>query len=504
MNLAFPLHFGITRATLLTSMAFTLGLLSTLLADDQLGSELRSSASNVSLHAEKSLGNVIRTDERYGHDPLFQGPRGWVYWNFLERPKPIQNPNLWPDMQSTYFIGRLSMPAGSTLYLRGQFPYARFFQFALYKFERETFVAIGESFRGPDIEPDPGSINPFRVGADRLSPRRDYTLRIVAEPTPLNPSAREKNTLYVGREGAVLQAVIRIYLANQHKDGAGWGPAEEPYANTGLPSYEATLADGTKLTAEDVVRQFGKPFSEATKQPMSTDEWVSLVNNNNNDPTLTPQTAPARNPNRWEKYWTNAYTLVGAFKSPAERSKITFEGAMEGGGEGPYLLTFLSRKFGPVYVLKGKMPTFPDTFSEKDGQAHFTMPETQTQYWSLVSCESVPSGQVVDGISDFQVPLDADRNYTIVVSRPEDRPRNATVENGVAWLEWSSRGEGLEDDRNRPDFGMLIMRIMANNPTWNERPDKITKPGTGEEVMGPYFPRGYYTNKAEFEKTGAQ
>jgi hypothetical protein len=50
---------------------------------------------------------------------------------------------------------------------------------------------------------------------------------------------------------------------------------------------------------------------------------------------------------------------------------------------------------------------------------------------------------------------------------------------------------------------MLIMRIMANNPNWAERPDLITKPGTGEAVMGPYFPKGYYTTKAEFEKNGA-
>ena len=89
--------------------------------------KIRESARSVSLHADKSLGNVIRTDDRYGHDGLFQGPRGWVYWNFLERPKPIQNPNLWPDMQSTYFIGRFAMPPGSTMTLHGRFPYVAIF-----------------------------------------------------------------------------------------------------------------------------------------------------------------------------------------------------------------------------------------------------------------------------------------------------------------------------------------------------------------------------------------
>jgi hypothetical protein len=88
------------------------------------------------------------------------------------------------------------------------------------------------------------------------------------------------------------------------------------------------------------------------------------------------------------------------------------------------------------------------------------------------------------------------------VSRPEDRPKNATVENGVAWMKWSPRGEGLNDPRNRADFGMLIMRIMANDPDWAQSPNKITKPGTEAAVMGPYYPNGYYTTKAEFEAKG--
>ena len=102
----------------------------------------------------------------------------------------------------------------------------------------------------------------------------------------------------------------------------------------------------------------------------------------------------------------------------------------------------------------------------------------------------------------MQVPLDEDRNYTIVYSRREDRPENATLENGVAWIEWSPRGEGIEGPNNRTDFGMLMMRIMATNPSWAQRPDNVTEPGTEETVMGPYYPRGEYTDKATFEAQG--
>jgi hypothetical protein len=102
----------------------------------------------------------------------------------------------------------------------------------------------------------------------------------------------------------------------------------------------------------------------------------------------------------------------------------------------------------------------------------------------------------------MQIPLDENGYYTIVVSRKEDRPSNATLENGIAWLEWSPRGEGLHHPQNRMDYGMLMLRIMANNPNWEERPDNIVKPGTEAEIMGDYYPVGEYTDKKTFEATG--
>ena len=452
---------------------------------------------------DKSLENVIRTDDRYGHDGLFQGPRGWDYWNRLEYPRPIQNPNLWPDVQSTYFIGQFDLPAGATLTLHGAYPQARYYELALYKQEHETFVAI-EALRGQEIDPDKGLTNPFLVGADRLAEPRDFTLNVVAADPPADATHRQRNTLYVGADGGLLQAVSREYLSDQGSDGAGWGPASAHPAGHGMLTYEATLADGTKLSEAEVVARLARPIEGATKQPLTAQQWEDLVHSKDDDPTLDPATAPARKDPRWEKYWNIRYSILGAFKTEEERAKIPYDSAMDGGGDPStqYLLTWLSRKFGPVYVMRGKMPTFPDTYSGGDGRGLKIMPDAQTQYWSVVSCEAAPSGQIVDGVADMQVPLDKDGNYTIVVSRSEDRPKNATLENGVAWVEWSPLGEGVDSPLNRTDFGMLMLRIMANNPDWAQGPDKVTKPGMEEEVMGPYLPKGEYMTTAEFEAKG--
>lgn len=452
---------------------------------------------------DKSLETIIRTDDRYGNDGLFHGPRGWGYWHYLEYPRPIQNPNLWPDWQSTYFIGRIEMPAGATLTLNGTFPHSRYFQFALYKKEGTTFVSIGEALAGSKIEPDPGSTNPFKVGGDRLAERRDFTLNVIAKDAPADPNKRDFNGLYVGKDGGELMFVNRIYLSDQGSDGAGWGPADSPMTGRGLPTYTATLADGTTLSGEEVAKQMSR-LMDAPKAPVTDEQWESLLSSRENDPTLDPATTPARKEPKWEKYWSIQYSVMGSFKTPEEQAKIPYATAMDGGGDPTtqYFLTQLSRKFGPVYVMRGKMPIFPNTYAGSSGRGLEIMPEAQTQYWSLVSCEALPSGQIFDGLTDMQVPLDIDGNYTIVYSRKEDRPNNATTENGVAWIEWSPRGEGIDGPKNREDYGMLMMRIMATNPTWKERPDNVTRPGMEEEVMGPYLPRGEYTTKEAFEANG--
>jgi len=460
-------------------------------------------ALDVKRFGDKSLENFIRTDTRYGHDGLFQGPRGWGYWHYLEYPRPIQNPNLWPDMQSTYFIGRLALPAGASLKLHYTYPRARYFQFALYKEEHGTFVSIGEALEGPDFEPDPGSTNPFQVGANRLTDKRYFTLRVVAESAPVDPKRRKANTLYAGNDGGELMFVNRTYLSDQGSDGAGWGSADTPAVGPGMPTYEGTLADGTHLSAEEVAKQFGRPMP-APKPPVSAEQWEMLVHAKDNDPALDPATAPARKEPRWERYWNIRYSILGSFKTREEQARIPYASAIDGGGdpETMYMFVQLSRAFGPVYVMQGRMPTFPNTYAGASGKGLEVMPAAQTQYWSLVSCEAMPSGQIVDALTDMQVPLDKDGDYTIVYSRKEDRPANATAENGVAWIEWSPRGEGIDGPKNRPDFGMLMLRFIANSPDWAQSPDHVTKPGMEEAVMGPYYPRGYYTTTAGFEANG--
>ena len=446
----------------------------------------------------KTRETVLKTDELYGHDGLWLGPRGRDYGVMLPHPKPYQHANLYPDPNSSYWFAFLEMPAGSVLNIRGRYPYGRYFQFALYRSDPDMggYTATGEKFVDHQIAPDPGSVNPFVPGTNRRAGNRGYTIRIANADAPADAAGREPNTMYAGT-GAKIQVVYRVYLPDQGYLGD---------AGAGLPSCTAALADGTELSAGEVRERFNRPLLQGVPPGMPVEQWRALCNAPDNDPGLRPESTPARNPPVLERYFNNAYNIVGVFKSPQVRAAkfpARIETGFGGDPETLFMIAYLSRAFGPVLVIRGKMPLYPDSYYGEDGNGLAVMTDWECRYMSLVMSEAPPSGMGTDGISDFQIPLDGDRNYTIVVSRAGDRPANATAENGIAWVDWGSKGEGLGDELNRPDFGLLLFRFMHTNPGWQHDPQRIVEPGTEAAVMGPYFPRLSYTDKATFEAGGA-
>ena len=103
-----------------------------------------------------------------------------------------------------------------------------------------------------------------------------------------------------------------------------------------------------------------------------------------------------------------------------------------------YVASYINRGFGPVLVLKGKLPITPKT---RAGQAKMAS-TADLRYWSLCNNEGPVTTKGVGCLADEDVPTKANRRYTIVVSLPQDRPRNATTKCGVAWLPLSPDGDG--------------------------------------------------------------
>lgn len=425
------------------------------------------------------------TNARYGHDCFWAPPKGVDYGD-LPGALPIQKPNLYPDVGSTYFVGQYILPAGASLTFQGSYPEERYLSYTMFGSVGGGQLGPGDHLRDVQILPDRGSVNPF-ISGNRRDPRpRRYTLHIVRGPVP---RVRARNTIYTGTTDPAtrLGMSIRNYLPARGKDGTG---------GAGLPKLTVSLPDGRKLTGTAACTVLQPTYDKSTSTfPAGT--WKALV-----AASPDPANAPAANPPKWERFWNAAYNVAGIFVAdPAQRLSQyppADTGGFQSNPDTRYLLTPTSLRFGKVLVVTGKLPTFPATLPNV---ARWTPLRFQVRYWSLCTGSSPVTGLGYDCVYDQQVPLRGDRRYTMVVSRPADRPRNATPACGYRWLTFG-QGENYPDAAARDYEGTLYMRFMVANPSFAQAPQKVTRPGTEAAVMGPYLPRSQYTSRAAFERRG--
>jgi hypothetical protein len=430
-------------------------------------------------------GLAVLTNKRYNHDCFWGGPKGMDYAN-LPGAQPIQKPNLYPDVGSTYFVAQFILPTGASLTFHGRFPYERYFSWTVYKPVGGNQLGPGSHIRDVQIAPDRGSVNPFLPRDDRYAKRRNYTLHVVGGLVPQVPG---RNTIYTGTTDPTTRVTMsmRNYIPDRGKDGTG---------GVGLPRLTLTLSDGTRLHGAAACAQL-QPSKAVSTSTFPQATWESLVASSS-DPT----NSPANDPPQWERFWNAAYSIAGAFISdPVQRAKMfppTDSGGLQSNPDTRYMTTSISLKYGSVVTVTGKLPTFPETLPAARRWKPYPY---QVRYWALCTGSSPVSGLGYSCIYDQQVPLRGHRRYTIVISRPKDRPRNATAACGYGWLSFG-QGENYPSPAARPWVDILYMRFMAVNPNWPNSPQKVKTPGTEAQVMGPYFPHSAYTTTAAFDKRG--
>jgi hypothetical protein len=417
------------------------------------------------------------TDDRYDHDCFWGGPRGSAYVPL----QAIQRNDLYPDTGATYFVGQFRLPAGATLDFAGTFPHARYLSYAIQTPLGGGSLGSGDFLRDDAIRPDPGAVNPFVVGAPRDDPKRGYLVHVVGGPVP---ATRAPNTLYTGNADpdALVTLVLRHYLPDAGRDGTG---------GAGLPRLTLRLADGATLTGADACAAL-QATKDGVQATFPVAAWHALV-----AAAPDPATAPAPQPPRWQRFWNIPYSVLGAFvPDQAERQArypATEDGGFASNPDARYLTSTLSRRFGTVAVIRGRMPRTPAAVAR--------MGAYDLRYWSLCSGSAPTSGLAWDCVFDRQVALSRSREYTIVVSTPADRPPNARPACGVTWLDFG-QGEANPDGTGRTDYALLYLRFMDPAPGFTHAPQSITKPNTEAEVLGPYLPRTTYTSTRAFARRG--
>lgn len=346
----------------------------------------------------------------------------------------------YPDAGATYFTTRYQLTAGQQLVLHGTYPFARYMSL-------HTYTLAGadvDHALDAAIAPDPGSDNPFTDAAASAEPsQRRWTVTISTDVAA--GTAAANNTLAAGpsagsfANGAV---ILRVYVPDAPDDLAG---------GVDLPTMSVRSADGTLTSV---------PTCPAPTPDSGLVDLVSLFG---------PATdVPAADPPVFKR----PLTVVGLYPNR----------------DNAYLAAIAAYQPGKVVVVRGRAPTTPDT---RAGEA-VTAP-TQLRYWSFCSNEYRKPYPVTDCGFDHQIPIDSFGNYTIVVSTPAERPANATLANGVFWLDWGNTAVDM----------LLSVRHMLPAAAFTEAVQNLELGQLASPQMGPYAPVAARCAVGAFESGGA-
>lgn len=380
-----------------------------------------------------------------------------------------------PDDSAEYFSGTYQAVPGTRIRIDGQFPHTRYISFNVYDLAQRPLDALADV----EIQPDPGSTNPFPTGANRNSTPRRYSAFIDFGPTP---AQRAPNTLYsgTGQNGLPNYAgtfIYRIYIPDRGRDDFG---------GVGLPTITLEAANGGPAPPS-ACAQFERPGISGVNQGVAGLNGIGSRG----------QSAFDRNPPVWRKF-TNIFQAVAdsltdsAITDPLFKLQRQLQLSQRGGSGGflsnihnAYLSAGINKAYGDVVVTRFRAPTFPNTRSGTS-----PMPGGQVRYWSI--CENDPATQrFIACTNDDRAVLGPDRFVTYVVSTPSNRPVNATAACGVNWLPFGPNARGV-----------LIYRHMLPDPSFAQSIQRATFDHE-QATMGDYFPVSrYLATKADFERLG--
>lgn len=399
----------------------------------------------------------------------------------LDWPATLGESNLnvaGPDTQANYWILHYSTVPGARLVIRGQYPQARFFSFAV---QDESATTLG-SLRDDKINPDRASRNPFRSRRP-VSGINSYTAYLDFGPTPQRGAP---NTFYAGQTLEGLPnpggtVIYRVYVPSDQSDPQGGVP---------LPTVALELPGGEQVSltlgrCSTLPGNIGGPGNAQ----FSTSDFPEQI------PPTKPRNPAYLDPT-FERIFSGQFTDPATNALPASiadqlprRPGVPLQNA-----DFPYLMSHLSRYVGKVAVVRYRAPSFPDTL-----QGESVVGSHQVRYWSLCSYSPpIPESEmrVYGCAADFATAADKSGWLWFVISDPAHRP-DAAIDptNGVHWLPWGASNDG-----------MLIARFGIPRDSWRYSPLHVSPsddPATGaQKVMKDFYPDARYCTKTRIVRKG--
>lgn len=434
------------------------------------------------------------------------GPRSCFWSRGPHSADPYIN-IAYPDANVFYWAAVFTVPEGAELRIEGEYPRSRYMSLISYDERGRPVESLADYLIAPgapagpsraSLEPLPEplrfewgvayaqeatgsseSINPYIPGNRRDSADRDYHVRVVSEAPAIERAIGERaeagsgNVLHAPPYGESRQQMVlyRIYLPDE-------GTA--PDGGVSLPEPVLVYSDGTEARGQDACDRL------RTRQPLGISpdavgvppsQYRELINQPGK-----PDTWPSKIPAEWF-IQLDRESLLGIYTGYTNPDARRSEGGFYPNLDNHYIRTIINRKHGPVFMLRGKAPTTPTTHGGDP-----VMGDGELRYWSICSNQGLSNTRVNDCLFDEEIPLDANGFYTVIVSREEDKPRNAVTECGIGWLPMAEDGDGLFD----PDVTVVQIRHMLTSPDFEHSVQRVIRQDELQDVMAQYLPVSRY------------
>jgi len=484
--------------------------------------------------------------------------RNWT----LMKPEEITAEKQWlvvpahppdPEFKNLYMLGSdlhvsygkiiFVAPIGSKLLIEGDFPHCRYMSYEILPPFDPRHPASGTMGETPevvivdaDIEPDAGHINPFRVGANRNALKRHYHLTFdlqLGNAVKLNPQAmkapeyRYANNTRVGApfgfagpwgNNVLTPSVLWLRIYAPDKNQNVFGGVSLPKAMLQLRTGEKFWLQPDFSLAEERQNTQVAAGYEAPMEPYKfigpERGWfkifgLGLIRAENLAYIQTYQLGPKaalKLKQNIRQEWLLLFNRGESAEPP---------GNYEGSATACKNNNFLTRMFqmgpGKVYVITGKMPKFPKT---RNGEPVMTGGEVR--YWSISQYGNGEGDKYETAVNygslmDDEIVLNENNEYIIVYSTRENKPKNATPENGVTWADWGPRSRqtitirwmSVMPEWHLPKYAPDEYNLPWKKAAWSatqydESLIGLNQPG----VMGPYHPVIHYLSREQFEALG--
>jgi hypothetical protein len=391
----------------------------------------------------------------------------------------------YPDTDATYWTMPVDTTQWKQVILQGQYPQSRFFSFT-------TYVAQGsaaDSILDINIDPDAGSINPFRPyqkSGPQLfrSSEQSYTVNVGG------PNGQSNHVNFGNTQLAWI--IYRIYLPNKGLDRMA-----------GVPLPAVTLVDANN--GRHSIPPCGTPRDQQINVMLDdlradgfnllADYW-QVQFTDGDDGGLAPD--PNCQPDDQVVFWIPENT-GGYFPNPYNKYIA-----------GP-ALCFQPGKF---VIVRGKAADFPDTYNGNPVWQPAFPGVVQLRYWSMCNNDQHAPFPVVACQPDHATNLDSQSYYTYVLGEGDSPPPWLPVY--ATWLPWGSKlVSNILIFRNMlpntAQFGQSVQAAIAAGCVVNNQPhtppsrDQVLRAGAcAERVMNAFYPKTVFCDESVLQHGGWQ